>query len=136
MVKICQSCRHPLPESELHSGLTPMQRRIFEALKRAGRRGLTREELMGKVYGDDPDGGPLGMTQLHIHRKRMIPVLQAQGLTIVSTGRVGTYWRLESITDQSIRITPRQGQDDGHQMGPLYSRRGAAARVADPGDGG
>ena len=97
MVKVCQCCGHPLPTIAVESTLTPLQARLYRAVKRAGRAGIDAQTLMDRVYADDPNGGPESRNILHVARKQMAPRLASHGLTIASSRGPGALWTLEKI---------------------------------------
>lgn len=98
MVECCEKCGHPLNDFEVQIGLTPRQRDIFRALQKAGRRGLTISQLVEKVYGNDPDGGPLSAANvMHVSNIKMRKKLAKFGFKITSNGGHGAIWRLEKL---------------------------------------
>ena len=125
MVNVCQCCGHPLPDNDVLLELTLMQRRIYLELQRAGKRGLTRSELVDRLYVGDANGGPLtAKNGLSVQRGRMEGILRTHQLKITSTRGADALWRLTVITG---------GDHDG--TGAVHSRGGVAARVADASDG-
>ena len=98
MVKVCEACGHPLPADDVELALPYIKRRIFQAVRRAGRRGIGVEGIMDYVYGNDPSGGPDSTNVLHVHRGKMQPILAKFGLKI-SCDRTGpgASWRLEKL---------------------------------------
>lgn len=50
-------------EGATHAGALPVlkgkSRKILDSIVRAGKRGISGEQLVDIVYGDDPNGGPL-----------------------------------------------------------------------------
>ena len=54
-------CGQTLPEKPVLNGthLTPYQKRILEIVTRAGKNGISTDDLFDKLYAEDPDGGPL-----------------------------------------------------------------------------
>jgi hypothetical protein len=97
VVKVCECCGHPVPPDDIDAELTPTQRRVYHAVKRAGTMGITNPELMEKVYVDDPDGGPENTNIIAVMMKRVRLVLASRGLTIRSTGGPGSRYYLELI---------------------------------------
>lgn len=84
--------------------LPPIRFKIFEAVRRAGPRGITPESLLNVVYGDDPNGGPLQAhksVQVSIHK--MNDKLRGWGLRIRSGAR-GQPYKLEKIVDPPKRV--------------------------------
>lgn len=57
-VPVCECCGFPLVADEIGVVLTPLQRRIFNIVKRAGAAGISSPEVMEMVYQNAPDGGP------------------------------------------------------------------------------
>jgi hypothetical protein len=98
MVKVCECCGHPLPTLEVQLGLTPRQRDIFNALQKAGQRGLGMEELIHKVYLQEADGGPVTVSNVMCVQKiKMKDKLAAFGMQITSTLGHGAIWKLEKL---------------------------------------
>jgi hypothetical protein len=96
-VKVCACCGHPLPVYDTLKGLTPSQQRIFELVEKAGQAGVSRRELMDKIYGGNPNGGPSSPNVLNVQKTKMQIVLQSRGLKITSEGGHYARWRLEKI---------------------------------------
>jgi hypothetical protein len=99
-VRICQCCGFPLAQDEVAWLFRGKQRRIFEALARAGNAGLSREQLLDRVYWDDPEGGPLtarGVIAVMICQQ-MNPKLEPFGLQIKGlSGRGSWPYRLTTL---------------------------------------
>ena len=57
-VPVCKCCGHPLVSDEIGVVLTPLQRRIFNVVKRAGTAGISGGDIMDEVYANTRDGGP------------------------------------------------------------------------------
>ena len=81
-----------MPIGDVRINLSYMERRMFEAVERAGTVGITMPELLALMYGDREDGGPLQAdaslrTRAYQLRKRLKP----WGLTVKSKG--GPYAR-------------------------------------------
>lgn len=95
MVSVCEKCGHPLPSLEVQLDLTKPQRRIFNALQRAGQAGLTRDQIIEKVYTDDPNGGPLtALNSICVQRWKMNKKMKPFGLFIKTTKGKPSYWSL------------------------------------------
>ena len=98
MVKVCECCGQPLPPDEVEVALPYIKRRIYQAVKKSGRRGITIASIMHFVYGDAPNGGPESDNVLHVHRGKMQPILARFGLRIGTDHRaVETRWMLEKL---------------------------------------
>lgn len=97
MVGICECCGHPIPTFDTLSGLTPMQQRIFEIVRKAGQAGLTRPRIFEKLYSDDIDGGPLHMNVINVQKTKMKDALATHGLKLTGTGGHNSIWRLEKL---------------------------------------
>jgi hypothetical protein len=75
--------------------LTPLQRRIYDALATRPR---TNIELQDAMYGDRPDGGPEnGNTVVSVLVNQMKHRLRPHGMTVRSTGGPGALYRLEAL---------------------------------------
>ena len=97
MVGVCECCGHPLPPEGIDAELTPTQRKLYRAVKRAGKAGITNPELMDKLYADDPNGGPENTNIISVMMKRVRAVLASYGLTVRSTGGPGSRYYLELL---------------------------------------
>jgi hypothetical protein len=63
-IETCSCCGQPVvPVEELH--LSPIQRRIFDAVRR--RPGISAENLRDVVWADDPNGGPECRHCIYVH---------------------------------------------------------------------
>ncbi len=100
--KICECCGHPLPDRHARLGLTRGQLRIFQIVEKAGTAGITRHDLMDKVYANDINGGPDSQNVLNVQKTKMNLRLLKHGLRIASTGGHYTLWRLEKIVQRVV----------------------------------
>src|SRR3954469_9602221 len=57
-VPVCKCCGHPIVSDEIWVVLTPLQRRIFNIVKRAGTAGISGKDIMEDVYANTINGGP------------------------------------------------------------------------------
>lgn len=57
-VPVCKSCGHPIVADEIGVVLTPLQRNIFNIVRRAGSAGIAGKDIMEVVYANVRDGGP------------------------------------------------------------------------------
>lgn len=97
MVRTCECCGHPMPDDSVQESLTRMQRKLYNALVRAGTRGIPSADIMDAVYGDDPSGGPESYNVVHVMRCQIKDRLAQHGLAIKSRRGPGAIWRLEKI---------------------------------------
>ena len=97
---ICPTCNRPLADTGIAATLPRIKRRIFEAVANAGEMGINRFEIMDKVYGDDPDGGPDNDFIIKVHISQINKRIREAGLHITGD-RVGPrnpkLYRLEEI---------------------------------------
>lgn len=81
--KSCPHCGHPLVDSVAET-LPRRQRRLYEAVEQAGNAGISRAQLMEKMYYDDPNGGPdssnIVSVTVHVINKK----IAKRGLAILS----------------------------------------------------
>ena len=96
--RVCECCGHPIPDAGVRAKLTPMQRRILDAVERAGQAGARRDQIMSWVYEDDPGGGPENQNILNVQRNNMAAALYRFGLQIVSTRGPGAIWKLKAVS--------------------------------------
>jgi hypothetical protein len=97
-VYACPYCNHPFADPDIRDKLTFQQIRIFDAVEAAGQAGITRAELMHKVFFDRPDGGPENRGILSVQKSLMGPALTHYGLKIVSSYGHDARWRLMPLT--------------------------------------
>ena len=92
MVKVCECCGHPLPEIDATRGMTKQQNVVFFAVYDAGKRGLTMQQLIDKVYGHDPSGGPeFAAASLRCQLSKMKHLLKPHGMRIkIASGGIRT----------------------------------------------
>jgi hypothetical protein len=83
VVKVCETCGHPLPSLEVMWDLTKQQSKIMIELDRAGQKGLTIEQLVKQLWANDPQGGPNFAAQsLRVQISKMQHLLKPFGLRI------------------------------------------------------
>lgn len=92
-VPLCKCCGHPIVADEIGVVLTPLQRRIFNIVKRAGTAGLTAHEIIiDLVYGSQPRGGPISRNVISVVCLQMNRRLVQFSVAIkASRGRHGVY---------------------------------------------
>lgn len=80
-MKTCMCCGQTLPPRDpVPDFLTPLGSKLFRRVRRAGLYGIPAEVLFNHLYGDRPDGGPLGglhsmavvISQANFHLKRKL----------------------------------------------------------------
>lgn len=83
----CTHCGHPLHPShyDKFSVLSLTERRVFDAIHKAGQAGATRSHVFGKVYGADPNGGPETLNVICVHVKNINRKIGKLKLQIRST---------------------------------------------------
>jgi DNA-binding response OmpR family regulator len=74
----------------------PIKRRIFEYVA-AHPEGVTRQQILDRVWSDDIDGGPEFANVVSVHVKRMRPILEREGLTITCARGPGATYRIETL---------------------------------------
>lgn len=57
-VPVCKCCGFPIVADEVGVVLTPLQRRIFNVVKRAGNAGIPSRDIIDIIYQNDINGGP------------------------------------------------------------------------------
>ena len=100
-IKVCQCCGHPLPPDNVLQALTPLQQRIFLAIKRAGPGGIGSRDIMDIVYANDPTGGPESTNIVPVVVKHMRDRLAPHGLAIRGRRGPGALYRLEKIEEDA-----------------------------------
>lgn len=94
--QVCKCCGQTLPTPYPKGVRLPkVQLAIFEAIRKAGKYGITRERVREVVYADDPDGGPEFDNVISVHVNRINKALSPAGLKIQSAvGRGNSCYRL------------------------------------------
>lgn len=87
--------------------LQGVQRQLYEAVRDAGRLGITNASLMSRLYGGRADGGPVtrnivSVMNIHINRK-----ISKLGFEIVGRGGPNSTYRLEVYDATRPRRTGR-----------------------------
>ena len=100
----CEHCGHPVTNDDLPGVALPsIKGRIFRAVSRAGRHGISTSALMDRVYEDDPDGGPLGTKVIHVHIANLNKVwLRPRGLQIRGSGGIGSTYTLQPYQQRTV----------------------------------
>lgn len=96
-MKICECCGHPILDHHASLGLTRSQLKLFQILEKAGQAGISRTDLMDKMYADRIDGGPDSPNVLNVQKTYTNRRLLRHGLSIVTSGGHYALWRLEKI---------------------------------------
>lgn len=67
-MKICPECGQTIREYPADKYiLTPLQRKVYERIKKAGNNGIDSDDLFYYIYRNDSDGGPVsGKTVLYV----------------------------------------------------------------------
>lgn len=90
-VPLCPSCGHPIVSDEIGVVLTPLQRRIFNLVKRAGVAGVSCQEVMAIVYANVRGGGPVSANIVSVVCNQMNKRLEQFSIAIKGIrGRGGT----------------------------------------------
>lgn len=98
MVEVCPCCGHPVLDiDDVLTALTPLQKRVFKAIKRAGAGGVPGPQLMDIVYADDPTGGPESTNIIAVVAKQMNSRLVRFGLKLVGKRGAGGFYTLKTL---------------------------------------
>ena len=96
---LCPCCQQPVtldPMAEARAALAPLQRAVLDAVLR--RPGLSRDEIMDRVYSEDPNGGPdCGSSVIGAHLYQANKRLQRFGFRITCGSGRRTGYRLERL---------------------------------------
>ena len=98
--KCCPTCGHPTAPTLLSLIFKGQQRKIYEAVARAGNVGIGSERLVDAVYAHRADGGPdTGHKVIHVQIcKQINPRLKRYGLKIYAgQGAGGNPYRLRLL---------------------------------------
>lgn len=81
-VERCPCCHQIVPPRLIFEN-KPVRQRIYDYIS-AHPEGVTRDQVMDAVYGDDINGGAESRTIISVHLNRMNPTLMLHGLKIRS----------------------------------------------------
>jgi len=96
-VPVCKCCGHPLVSDEIGVVLTPLQRRIFNVVKRAGTAGISGGDIMDEVYANTRDGGPDSTNIIAVVANHANKRLSQFNIKIQGKRGVGGRFTLEKI---------------------------------------
>lgn len=101
--KLCECCGHPLVSlDEIEQTLTPMQRRMYDMVQKAGTVGLSSEAIITRLYAHDPDGGPESRNIVHVVARQMNKRLEKFGIEMRGTpGREAGTYKIQPIKGAS-----------------------------------
>src|SRR6516164_5920763 len=89
----CPRCKQLIPPKDLFRS-QPVKARIYEFIA-AHPEGVTRQQILDRVWADDIDGGPEFANVVSVHVKAMRPILEREGVTITCARGPGATYRLE-----------------------------------------
>ena len=91
----CPTCGHPVAQPDAY-GLSPVERRIFRIIHRAGQAGVSRDSILERAYGRD--GGPETLNVISVHVAGINRKLAAHALRVASSrGPYATYRVLADV---------------------------------------
>lgn len=108
-VTLCKDCGHPIVGDDLNASLTPLQRRIFDAVKRSGSAGIGSRDIMDIVYADDINGGPDDTNIIAVVIKQMAPRLARFNLKITGSRGPGAVFTLAALDLPKIDLCIGEG---------------------------
>lgn len=93
---VCPYCKQVMPPRIGFPG-KPVKQRIYDAVA-AHPHGITTEELVTRVYEDDPDGGPASTKIIAVHICNMNKHhLRKNGLQIRGSRGRGAFYKLVTV---------------------------------------
>jgi len=101
--RTCKCCGQTLPLSALDIPMADGQKKLVEAVRRAGKHGIATDRLFDVLYGDDIDGGPQsGVKTLHVRVCTVNRLLRKHGYRISGnhTGSRHAYGRYILYRDE------------------------------------
>ena len=104
-VPCCKKCGFPIVPDEIDIVLTPLQKRIFHLVKRAGAAGIAGWDLMDMVYMHDINGGPESSNIIAVVCTQMNKRLLQFGLQVKGRRGPGGYFALQKV--EKARVTHR-----------------------------
>lgn len=95
-MKRCECCGQIIPPTVTALDNMRVKKRIYDCIAK-NPQGIGRDEIMDKVYGDDPDGGPEFVNVISVHVLRINKLLKAEGVKIHSTRGPHATYRLVAL---------------------------------------
>jgi hypothetical protein len=89
-ITVCSCCGHPTLDAGARGALTPMQKRFFDIVLRAGTAGITGPEIMNLLYEDDPEGGAECRNVVPVTAQNIRKRIEPFGITLVGTRGIGS----------------------------------------------
>jgi hypothetical protein len=93
---VCPCCKQVIPPKGLFRD-QPVKARIYEFIA-THPQGVTRRQIMGAVWADDPNGGPEFENVVSVHIKHMRPTLEREGVTISCARGPGATYRVKKLS--------------------------------------
>lgn len=84
----CPTCNRPFPPEIVVGGR--VRQRVWEFIK-AHVNGVTREQIIGHVYSEYPNGGPDSFNTISVHINQINKILKEQGAMMYISGRMGAH---------------------------------------------
>jgi hypothetical protein len=100
-VPTCRCCGHPILSDEIGVVLTPLQRRIFNVVKRAGTAGISGGDIMDEVYANVRGGGPDSTNIIAVVANHANKRLSQFNIKIQGKRGVGGRFTIEKIGKKS-----------------------------------
>ncbi len=98
----CPTCGHPMPTDALAPKLQGIQRQLYEIVRDAGTLGITKNELIAKLYGHRADGGPLTDNIISIMNWQLNKKLRLAGFEIKAMRKgEGARYQLRSVSHET-----------------------------------
>lgn len=101
--QVCETCGHPVVGAEVETVLMGKQLRLFQIIDRAGAAGISSLNVMGVLYADEPDGGPLDTNIISAHAHAANKKLAPLGLRLSSRRGPWSLWRVMAIPEAAER---------------------------------
>jgi len=96
-IENCPLCGHPMAGDDVAAVLPPKQRHLYEIVKAAGAAGISARDIMGKLYADDPSGGPVTSNIVAVFSHYANIKIRPFGLKISARRGPWPLWRLLKI---------------------------------------
>jgi hypothetical protein len=97
MTRICSTCGHPIPDAAAAARLVGKQKHFYEIVADAGTVGISSQDIMRKLYADDPAGGPESPNILSVMARIVNLHLERHGVAIKGRSGPGALYRLVAL---------------------------------------
>jgi hypothetical protein len=85
----CPCCGQVILDALELIHMSPMERRIYDMVRRRMPYGINAADMFAAIYANDPNGGPLDQSVLHVNVHHLNARLKPHGLVVRSSHKKG-----------------------------------------------